>query len=699
MAYSPRVPLPSNLNEVWKRVNDLFILAFNSRDYQASQLSVQSYTNELYLSVNNVPTTIGSTTNINADYEDGMVFYFNPTDITTAINEEISGTNIKYFYTVREDSEVYKWVGKKYPNDEGTLVKNIYDYIPCGLYLDGPYTLDEILFKYPDFVYLNYGTDDRRIYKGPIPRTRYTSFRVGAISPYFKNGDNPDKAINIFASCQRRSSINDLSNLSAFISKENPLQPMWLYGTANLINPSLPLSENTDTINEYFSDIFFRQSTLDNYLRSLGIPFTFDLDEAINSEIPIPEPPEIPPIPFPDVDPGNIGESVVPDYDKETTDGLLGPEKLSQFFMAYHPSDSELRQIGAKFWSQNILDTDQILKIIANPADAVFTCMRVPYVPSSNQSTENPFYFTYGPGIQFKECPTPVIQKQYEVFNFGEITFEPFFENFMDYSPYTKIQLYVPFIGFTPILPEEWIGYTMNLTYIIDNLTGSFQVLFKRISGDIEQVVSTFSGKIGAAIPITSFNYGNILSTVTSTVTAAATAGFSSYNAIAKCIAGANKAISKGTEKIATAEVNEKGYTKSGQRQANSGREMILNAREERSELQNKQITQPLYDTFSASLNTVLSQPNINVDIARSGSLNCEVNHMNYLEPYVIITRANPDVPLEYNKYFGRPCNKYLALSSLTGFTVFDKIHLDGVNCSETEKDLIDKILTSGVLL
>ena len=681
-------------------MNDLFLLAYNSRSNETTQLSVQRYTNELYLSVNDVPPIIGSSTHANRDYEDGMVFYFNPIDIVTSINESTAGKNIKYFYTVRPDSEVYKWVGKKYPNDEGTLVKHIFDYIPCGLYLDGPYTLEEILFKYPDYVFLNTrNSDDVRIYTGEIPRKRYTTFKVGAITPYFTSGKTPDQAVNIFASCGRRATVNDLANLSAFISKENPLQPMWLFGSPTLLNTSQTLDENTNRSTFYFSELYFRQSTLDNYLRSLGIPFTFDLDEAINSEIPIPEPPEIPPIPFPDVDPGNIGESVIPDYDKETTDGLLGPEKLSQFFMAYHPSDSELRQIGAKFWSQNILDTDQILKIIANPADAVLTCMRVPYVPSSNQSTEKPFYFTYGPGIQFKECPAPVIQKQYEVFNFGEITFEPFFENFMDYSPYTKIQLYVPFIGFTPILPEEWMGYTMNLTYIIDNLTGSFQVLFKRISGDIEQVVSTFSGKIGAAIPITSFNYGNILSTVTSTVTTAATAGFSSYNAIAKGIAGANKTIDKGISKIATAEVNEKGYTKSGQRQASAGQDMINDARASRSELQNKQIIQPLYDTFSASLNTVLSQPNINVDIARSGSLNFEVNHMNYLEPYVIITRANPDVPLEYNKYFGRPCNKYLALSSLTGFTVFDKVHLDGVNCSETEKDLIDKILTSGVIL
>lgn len=646
----------------------------------------------------NTTSITSKSSDINADYENGSVIYIKLNDLQSFIESSVAFDNMKYYYTVRYNSDVWKWVGKKYPNEDGVLVKNIYGYLPCGLYLDGPFSYEEILSKYSDYSFTNIRNSDYvRIYGGDKPRTRLTPFNVNAYTPYLskENSEPRQIAVSIFAPININSSINDLANYNAFITKENPLQPVWILGRSEVINPNIPLIEQNLNITNQASFLFFKQSAITNYISSLGIPFTYDLDEAINGDPPTPEPPVIPPIPFPDVDPDNIGEGLVPEYDKETTDGLLGPAKLSQFFMAYNPTDPELRQIAAKFWSQNILDTDQILKIMANPAEAVLTCMRVPYQPSSSQSLEKPFYFTYGPGIQFDECPTAVVQKQYEVFNFGEIIFEPFFENFMDYSPYTKIQLYVPFIGFMPIIPEEWIGYTMNLTYVIDNITGAFQVIVKRLSIDIEQVVGTYSGKMGFSIPITSFNYGNILSAIATTVTAAATAGFSSFNAIATKSGNIGKSISKQEEKLATIDVS----SKSGQSKADRISSNIDKLKGTQSQLQKSQITTPLASAASASYNKVLSQPNLAIDIARSGSLSSELGHMNYLEPYVIITRVNPDVPLEYNQYFGRPCNKYLPLSSLTGFTVFDNIHLDGVVCTEDEKNLIDKFLKSGVIL
>ena len=53
-------------------------------------------------------------------------------------------------------------------------------------------------------------------------------------------------------------------------------------------------------------------------------------------------------------------------------------------------------------------------------------------------------------------------------FNLGTYTFTPYFNNFLDYTPYTKYELYLPYCGFVDMDATEYTGKTISIDYILD---------------------------------------------------------------------------------------------------------------------------------------------------------------------------------------------------------------------------------------
>ena len=67
--------------------------------------------------------------------------------------------------------------------------------------------------------------------------------------------------------------------------------------------------------------------------------------------------------------------------------------------------------------------------------------------------------------------------------------------------------------------------------------------------------------------------------------------------------------------------------------------------------------------------------------------------------PMFRIRRPRVDKPEEYARFVGNMCNKTLALSKLTGFTVIDKIHLEGFSTAlDSELEEIEDLLKTGVI-
>lgn len=95
------------------------------------------------------------------------------------------------------------------------------------------------------------------------------------------------------------------------------------------------------------------------------------------------------------------------------------------------------------------------------------------------------------------------------------------------------------------------------------------------------------------------------------------------------------------------------------------------------------------------AINTAISKP----QIQKSGSLGGNAGYLGIGKPFIIIYAPNQCLPNNMPHYTGYPSMVTAALGSLTGFTVVDSIHLDGIGATDSEKDEIMAALKEGVLL
>ena len=103
------------------------------------------------------------------------------------------------------------------------------------------------------------------------------------------------------------------------------------------------------------------------------------------------------------------------------------------------------------------------------------------------------------------------------IFNVGSINIVPYFYNFLDYEPYTSVQVYLPYCGTCNINTSIVMNKTLTIEYIIDILTGSCTAV---ISADNLPFLYK-NGVIGSDISVTAENSAQFASNVLS-----ATLGF-----------------------------------------------------------------------------------------------------------------------------------------------------------------------------
>lgn len=96
-----------------------------------------------------------------------------------------------------------------------------------------------------------------------------------------------------------------------------------------------------------------------------------------------------------------------------------------------------------------------------------------------------------------------------------------------------------------------------------------------------------------------------------------------------------------------------------------------------------------------AAINVALSKQ---TNVSRSGSIGACFGSMSHLYPYLIIHRPIQSLASGFRHFKGYPSNITTSLGSISGYTEIESIHLDGIACTEAERDEIRALLYNGVI-
>ena len=243
-----------------------------------------------------------------------------------------------------------------------------------------------------------------------------------------------------------------------------------------------------------------------------AIPLYFTLNDALQAlndgiwEV-IPEDTD-PYSPDGSTEPGGGGGSADPSED--ITDPSLPTVSAvdTGFITLFKPSVSNLNSLATYMWSGGF-DIDTFKKIMANPMDAILGLSILPgIVPSGGSSTV--VIGNVSTGVSM-----PKVGNQYVKFNCGSKTIKRKWNAFLDYSPYTRAYIYLPYIGIHPLEVDDIMNKSVTVKYNIDVLSGGCTAFV--IAGGT--TLYSFTGQCACSVPVTGRDWTSLINGVLGAVT------------------------------------------------------------------------------------------------------------------------------------------------------------------------------------
>ena len=325
------------------------------------------------------------------------------------------------------------------------------------------------------------------------------------------------------------------------------------------------------------------------------------------------------------------------DFD-DSSDAITAPAMTSlspidaDFIKLYKIDKPNLTAFAQYLFSASF--TANLEKMWNSVSEAILCLNLLPFTPAGTASTATDIIFDSSDS----NADGYLITQQYEELDFGSVAINEFYGSCLDYTPYTQIQLCLPYAQTVNIDPDEFMGRSVGVKCRVDVYTGSALYLIDNGTSVLMQVPATLANPL----PWSAKDYSSVISaianlaiTVGGGLAVLATGGASTPAAIA--IAGGVAA--------------------------------------------------------NTASNVMQAKPHYQ----HGGSAGMGTGMFGIQKPYLIIKRPRQCLPVDNNKYQGYPSMATLLLGHLTGFTKVLQIHLDNLPATDAEKKELETILKGGV--
>ena len=286
-----------------------------------------------------------------------------------------------------------------------------------------------------------------------------------------------------------------------------------------------------------------------------------------------------------------------------------------------------------------------------------------------------------------------------EMYEMGEILIQPHFNNFADYDGYSKMEVWLPFLGTVDISLNDVIGkylkFRLGVDYISgqgiwyicvgDEPTNATSIYVDLLEGANDRILSTHTCQLGMQLPIGTSNTASVYRNLIMGAVKGVSTALSSY-AISSLGASGGKAV---TKEVKT-RLNQK-----------TGNKLITDRTQEtKYDSSNYQFGKSITTCFDYATDS-LNNMHISASTDRSNNPTTMINTCKSIKviryyPKLITTDEN------YGKLYGYPLGQTKVLSTLSGYTEISNIHIEGEGFkSATQKEILmlKEALSDGIIL
>ena len=330
----------------------------------------------------------------------------------------------------------------------------------------------------------------------------------------------------------------------------------------------------------------------------------------------------------------------------------------------------------------------------------------------NNYITPN-YVFSYGgfseqymPGRtegMYVTCKKPLCTSK--VYNLGSFHYTPYSNDFTDYNGFTRLMLWLPYLGFVNINPNDVINKYIRIRLKIDIFSGegiyyittsdhpaedptTTKILDLDIYDNNSRIIATYKCRIGFSIPIGRSNSSELTRN-------ALLAGLN----IAGYAAGLNAPPRLTSVSYSHTEDNSAVY----RRNPKTHRKYLFGSKQDESEASRESYSMSHVDAnncFDVASDT-LSLMHGNVT---AGVVDDVLNMMNASQRIRLI-RFRPkyiETDSQYNHIYGKPNGTIQKLGEIWGYTEISSVHIEGANLatiSGEELSLLENEIKSGIIL
>lgn len=278
--------------------------------------------------------------------------------------------------------------------------------------------------------------------------------------------------------------------------------------------------------------------------------------------------------------------------------------------------------------------------------------------PPTAIPSENSTFEIYGvkPQYQGADITIPIVKGNPDI-SFGPYTIDRKFNDFRDFAPYTKVEIYLPYCGWCA-LPSHVVGRSVSVHYFTDVIAATCKAVVFCGSN----IVAEAAGVIGLDVPFASENVGAKM--------AAATSGLLSYGQ------GALQA---------SAGIGQMAATRSSQglKNAAGGLSQVLSAYTQLAMTANENWTEICGKSGDGCCLSGATDIHIKVTRPKKGD---------YTDP--------PYVPPGFAHSVGFVSNKQVTVSSITGLLIADNVDTSGISeATDAERAEIKRVLETGLIV
>ena len=313
------------------------------------------------------------------------------------------------------------------------------------------------------------------------------------------------------------------------------------------------------------------------------------------------------------------GDGAMKDTNEPVT---LNPSDVSNVaypVRCYRLSRDNVVALHSYLWSNDFITN--LPKLFSDPFSAIVGIQAIPYISPQNES--NVIIGTLDTNIVANR-----VSIYYVTIDLGSINVTEYWQNFLDYQPYTRLKLFLPYIGIVDLPTDLFMNNSVSVKYRIDIISGACVA----IVSNSENIICTFTGNCSTKIPLSNNDHSNAIG-----------------NTLVG-IAGLAGSVATG-------------------------------------------------NAVGAVANTASIVAGLKERIQISGSLSTAHGILINDKPFLMIERPDTEIPENYAGLKGYTSNISMKLSETSGFTKISDIKLDGLSCTDAEKEELLNMMQNGIYL